>query len=219
MSFRNFFSLFILLCAIGSTWANDVSGDLEKLKIAIVSRTVFYAPLWVARDSGFFTQQGINVEIEVFDSAEKITEALKSGSVQIAISTPEGVVVDAYRNGPIRIIAGNAKRLPHFLIAQSNYKTTAQLRGANFGVLSMNEGTTYLVRQFAQSVGLKPEEYKITQVGGAPTRWRLLQEGKIDAGLQPFPLSYEAEAKGFKNFGAIAHIVVAADPILTTCAD
>lgn len=168
---------------------------------------MFYAPLWIARESGYFDQRGIDAEIEVFDSAEKITDALKNGAVQIAISTPEGVIVDAYQNGPIRIIAGNARRLPHFVIARPDYKTPDQLRGANFGVLSLNEGTTYLVRQYAQSIGLKPDEYKITQVGGAPTRWRLLQEGKIDAGLQPFPLSYQAEAKGFTNFGAIAKIV------------
>ena len=31
--------------------------------------------------------------------------------------------------------------------------------------------------------------------------------GKIDAGLQPFPLSYEAEAAGFNNFGPISQYV------------
>lgn len=207
MSLRPLTWLAILLSLMESVWATRITEEREKLKIAIVSRTVFYAPLWVARDLGLFEQRGIDVEIQVFDSSEKITESLKSGAVQIAISTPEGVIVDAYQNGPIRIIAGNAKRLPHFVIARQNYKTPDQLRGANFGVLSINEGTTYLVRQYAQSIGLKSDEYKVTQVGGAPTRWRLLQEGKIDAGLQPFPLSYEAEAKGFTNFGSIANVV------------
>ena len=70
-------------------------------------------------------------------------------------------------------------------------------------MLSLNEGTTYLVHRLAGAIGLKPGDYEVIAVGGAPTRWKLLQEGKIDAGLQPFPLSYEAEAAGFTNFGPI----------------
>jgi ABC-type nitrate/sulfonate/bicarbonate transport system substrate-binding protein len=85
-------------------------------------------------------------------------------------------------------------------------KPLAQLKGARFGVLSMQEDTTHLV-QVAKVAGLKPGDYEILAVGGAPTRWRLLEEGKIDAGLQPFPLSDKAEAAGFNNLGAVARYV------------
>jgi len=48
---------------------------------------------------------------------------------------------------------------------------------------------------------------KVEAVGGSPTRARLLKERKIDMGLQPYPLSYEAEAEGFSNLGAMAKLV------------
>jgi ABC-type nitrate/sulfonate/bicarbonate transport system substrate-binding protein len=47
----------------------------------------------------------------------------------------------------------------------------------------------------------------MTVVGGAPTRWKLLQAGKIDVGLQPFPLSYIAEDAGFTNLGSVIPFV------------
>jgi ABC-type nitrate/sulfonate/bicarbonate transport system substrate-binding protein len=47
----------------------------------------------------------------------------------------------------------------------------------------------------------------MTVVGGSPTRWRLLKEGKIDVGLQPMPNSYEAEAAGFTNLGSVIPFV------------
>ena len=194
------------LCGVLIFLSNSTQAA-DKVKVAIVSRTVFYAPLWVAQQNKLFEVEGLQVEIEVFDSAERISDALKSGSVEIAISTPEGVIVDSLAGGPLRIVAGNAKKLPHFVIAKGAIKTPADLRGANFGVLSLNEGTTYLVREYARSAGLKPDEYRISQVGGAPTRWKLLKEGKIDAGLQPFPLSYEAEQAGFTNLGPISKII------------
>jgi len=63
------------------------------------------------------------------------------------------------------------------------------------------------VDDLARAAGLKKGDYEIAAVGGAPTRWKLLQEGKIDAALQPFPLSYESDAAGFTNLGPIADYV------------
>ena len=197
MKFGYLTSLTLLLVLAGPAFAGD-------LRVAIVSRTVFYVPLWLAQDKGYLKDEGIIATIEIFDNAEKIMEELRSGRSQVAVSTPESVVVDAYRGGSLRIIAANAERLPHFIIAKPQIRTLGELRGARFGVLSLNEGTTYLVHRLAGAIGLKPGEYEVVAVGGAPTRWRLLQEGKIDAGLQPFPLSYEAEAAGFTNFGPIS---------------
>ncbi|MGE4165548.1 MAG: ABC transporter substrate-binding protein [Xanthobacteraceae bacterium] len=179
----------------------------EDVKIAIVSRTVFYVPAWIAERKGFFKDENLNVEIKVYNNAEQIDSDLRAGKVQISISTPESVVGDVYRGGSLRIIAGNAEKLPHFIIAKPSIKSLADLKGAKFGVLSLKEGTTYLVQHLAGEAKLKSNEYQIEAVGGAPTRWRLLKDGKIDVGLQPFPLSYEADAAGFSNLGPISKYI------------
>jgi ABC-type nitrate/sulfonate/bicarbonate transport system substrate-binding protein len=186
--------LFLLLISTGAM--------AEPLKVAIVSRTVFYVPLWMAQQ-----QRYVDATIEVYNNAEKINEDLRSGKVNIAIGTPEAVMIDAYRGGSLRIVGGNAERLPHFIIARPGIKQWGEMRGARIGVLSLNEGTTYLVHRMMSANGFKPRDYEVLAVGGAPARWKLLQEGKIDAGLQPFPLSYQAEAAGFTNFGPITQYV------------
>ncbi len=71
----------------------------------------------------------------------------------------------------------------------------------------MHEGTTFFVADIAEAGGFKLEDVKVQAVGGSPTRQRLLKERKIDMGLQPYPLSYEAEAQGFSNLGAMAKLV------------
>jgi NitT/TauT family transport system substrate-binding protein len=179
----------------------------DVVQVANVSRTLFSLPLWVAQRQGFMKDEGIEAKSHILDNAEKINAALRSGEMQIAMGTPEAVIIDAYRGGTLRIIAGNTGKLPHFIITKPEIKTLEQLRGANIGVLSDKEGTTYVVQDIAKAIGLWPNDYKMTAVGGAPTRWRLLKEGKIDAGLQPFPLSYEAEAAGFNNLGSVIPFV------------
>jgi ABC-type nitrate/sulfonate/bicarbonate transport system substrate-binding protein len=177
------------------------------VKIALVSRTVFYAPVWVAQENGYFGDEGVEPKFEIFDNAEKINTVMHSGEAQIAIASIEALVADAFKGGRFRIVASVAQKPPHFIIARPHIKSVTELRGARFGVLSLHEGTTYFVQDIEKALGWKRGDIVIDAVGGAPTRWKLLREGKIDAGLQPFPLSYESEAAGFSNLGPIATYV------------
>jgi ABC-type nitrate/sulfonate/bicarbonate transport system substrate-binding protein len=179
----------------------------DAIKLAAITRTVFYVPLWVAMHRGFLTDEGLDVAVTFYDNAGHTDEMLRNNEVQLVLRSPEASMMDSYRGGSLRVIAGGVSKLPHFIIAQPWIKTLDQLRGANFGVLSAKEGTTYIVQDIAKAVGLSPSEYKISVVGGSPTRWKLLQEGKIDVGLQPIPNSYEAEAAGFTNLGSAINFV------------
>ncbi|AXK83363.1 ABC transporter substrate-binding protein [Pseudolabrys taiwanensis] len=177
------------------------------LKIGVVSRTIFYLPAWIAAEQGFFKAEGIDPSIEVYNDAHKIFTDLKAGTIQIGISSIESVVQDGYKGGSMRLIAGTAQRPPHYIIAQPEIKTLADLKGKTIGVVSMHEGTTFFVKDIARKGGFAVADVKVEAVGGSPARARLLKERKIDAGLQPYPLSYEAEADGFSNLGPIADLV------------
>jgi ABC-type nitrate/sulfonate/bicarbonate transport system substrate-binding protein len=177
------------------------------LRVPVVSRTIFYLPAWTAEQQGFFRQEGLDVKIEVYDTSEKIFHDLRAGTHQIAIASIESVIAESYKGGKLKLVAGIAKRPPHFIIVQPEIKTFADLKGKTIGVVSMNEGTTFFVADIAKAGGFKLEDVKVEAVGGSPARARLLKERKIDAGLQPYPLSYEAEAAGFSNLGPVAKLV------------
>jgi ABC-type nitrate/sulfonate/bicarbonate transport system substrate-binding protein len=175
--------------------------------MAVVSRTVFYLPAWVAQKQGFFKAAGLDVTMKIYDGSDQIYQDLRANTQQIAVASTESVIADAYKGGVFRLIAGNSQRPPHFIIAQPEIKTLADLKGKLMGVVSMHEGTTFFVPDIAKKAGLNPGDIKIEAVGGSPTRMRLLKERKIDAGMQPYPLSYEADAQGFSNLGPVADIV------------
>lgn len=177
------------------------------LNMAVVSRTVFYLPAWVAQKQGFFKAAGLDVNMKVYDGSDQIFQDLRANTQQIAVASIESMIADAYKGGVFRIIAGNSQRPPHFIIAQPEIKTLADLKGKLMGVVSMHEGTTFFVPDIAKKAGLDAGAIRIEAVGGSPTRMRLLKERKIDAGMQPYPLSYEADAQGFSNLGPVADIV------------
>ena len=140
------------------------------IRIALVSRTIFYAPLWVAERNGYFKDEGVDPKFEIHDNAEKINEAMRSGAAQMAIASIEALVADAFKNSQFRIVASVAQKPPHFIIAQPRFKTVQDLRGARFGVLSLHEGTTYFVQDIEKAIGFKRGDIVIDAVGGAPTR-------------------------------------------------
>lgn len=179
----------------------------DVLGVGMISRTFFYLPLWCATHAGFMAGEGIDIQLKNPDTSGEVNAMLRSGEVQVVLRSPEASMMDAYRGGSLRVIGGGISKLPHFIIANPKIKTFADLRGANFGILAEKEGTTHIVQDIAKAIGLTPADYKMTVVGGSPTRWRLLKEGKIDVGLQPMPNSYEAEAAGFTNLGSVIPFV------------
>ena len=195
------------LVAVALLTASSVAHADTTLRVPVVSRAIFYLPAWTAEKQGFFKQEGLDVKIEVYDASEKIFHDLRAGTHQIGVASIESVIAESYQGGKLKIVAGLAKRPPHFIIAQPEIKTLADLKGKTIGVVSMHEGTTFFVADIARAGGFKLEDVKVEAVGGSPTRARLLKERKIDMGLQPYPLSYEAEAAGFSNLGAMAKLV------------
>jgi NitT/TauT family transport system substrate-binding protein len=197
----------ILTAALALLLVASPSRAETTLHIGVVSRTIFYLPAWTAIEHGFFKQEGLDVEIEVYDGSDRIFEDLRAGTKQIGINSIENLIAEAYKGGPLRVIAGTAQRPPHYIIAQAEIKSLADLKGKTIGVVSMKEGTTFFVADIAQAGGFALADVKVEAVGGSPTRARLLRERKIDAGLQPYPLSYEADAAGFSDLGPIAKLV------------
>ena len=147
----------------------------ETIKVAAISRTFFYLPLWITVRQGFMKEEGLDVQVVILDNSDQVNAMLRNGEVEIVVRTTEAAIIDAYHGGNLRVIAGGISKLPHFLITQPRIKTLADLRGANFGILAEKEGTTAIIKDIAKVAGLTPDDYKLSIVGGSPARWRLLK--------------------------------------------
>lgn len=65
---------------------------LEKISVAEVTHSVFYAPQYVAIEKGFFAQQGLEVDLIGAYGADKTMAALLSGEAHIGLMGPEASV-------------------------------------------------------------------------------------------------------------------------------
>lgn len=74
------------------------SKKLEKVTLAEVAHTIFYAPQYVAIEKGYFKDYGIDIDLTLTAGADKVTAAVLSGDADIGFCGSEGTIY-VYQNG------------------------------------------------------------------------------------------------------------------------
>jgi NitT/TauT family transport system substrate-binding protein len=167
-----------------------------------------WLPVHLAEQSGLLERRGLSLTIKRLGAVDKATTAVKTGDVQIAITPPEGAIRDSAAGGDLRIVGGNMNCLPMTLVANPRFKRIEDLRGAKLGTSSMTEGTAIYTMEMLAKHGLRyPGDYEFVVAGVHPARWKALQEGSIDAAVQPMPLSFVALDAGYSNLGEVGDYI------------
>lgn len=94
--------------------------NLDKVRLAEVTHSMFYAPLYVAIENGYFEEEGIDLELILTSGADKVSAAVLSGDVQIGFAGPESAIY-VYENGEkdyLVTFAGLTKRDGQFIVAR-----------------------------------------------------------------------------------------------------
>jgi ABC-type nitrate/sulfonate/bicarbonate transport system substrate-binding protein len=177
---------------------------MREITVGVVAPAYVNVPLWVAQVRGFFERRGLRATERILGTTHGVTNALRDGAVDIALTAPEGSIADAVADGPLRVVAGLIDRPPLSMIAISRHRTFADLRGGRIGTSSLNEGTRHVAERMLAAHGLTyPADYDFALEGSHVERWKALQAGTIDAALQMIPYDYIATEAGFSNLGPV----------------
>ena len=98
---------------------NDTK-KLEKVKVAEVTHSIFYAPFYVALENGYFKDEGLDVEVILTSGADKVSAAVLSKTVDIGFAGPESAIY-VYKNGEkdyLVTFAGLTKRDGQFIVSR-----------------------------------------------------------------------------------------------------
>ena len=85
-----------ILCFVGIYFGlkSEESGDNQKLVVAEVTHSVFYAPFYVSLHNGYFENEGLDVDVILTSGADKVASAVLSGDANIGLSGLEFLVGD-----------------------------------------------------------------------------------------------------------------------------
>ncbi len=100
------------------TACND---DSNVIRLSEVTHSIFYAPLYVAINNGYFKDEGISIELSNAGGADKVMTAIASKSADIGLMGPEATIychVEGQRDYPV-IFGQLTQRDGSFLVARS----------------------------------------------------------------------------------------------------
>ncbi len=177
---------------------------MKEITVGVVAPAYVNVPLWVAQQRGFLERRGLRATERILGSTHGVTNALRDGEVDIALTAPEGSIADAVAGGRLRVVAGLIDRPPLSMIALPRHRTFGDLRGGRIGTSSLTEGTRHVAERMLAAHGLSyPADYDFALEGSHIERWKALQAGTIDAALQMIPYDNMAIDAGFTNLGPV----------------
>lgn len=112
--------IILTLIILGISGCDKKNEELTKVRLAEVTHSVFYAPLYVALENGYFEDEGLDVELILTSGADKVSAAVLSNTVEIGFAGPESAIY-IYENGEkdyLVTFAGLTKRDGQFIVAR-----------------------------------------------------------------------------------------------------
>jgi len=83
---------------------------MREITVGVVAPAYVNVSLWVAQERGFLERRGLVATERILGTTHGVTNALRDGGVDIALTAPEGSIVDAVAGGPLRVVGGLTDR-------------------------------------------------------------------------------------------------------------
>jgi len=110
------------MAALTGCGGNDSAGDGGKTKVVLneVAHSIFYAPMYVAIEKGYFAEEGIDIELVTGFGADKTMTAVLTGEADIGFMGSESTIY-TYAGGTEDYVVNFAQltqRAGNFLVSR-----------------------------------------------------------------------------------------------------
>jgi len=154
-------------------------------------------PLMVARDRGFFEEEGVKVEIVEFSNSNDRDAAIQARRIDGAISDVLPAAFSAANGNGLDMKITSMTNGRYGIVAspKSGITSLSGLRGKQIA-LSLNSIIQYAVDTMLAPAGVPMSEYEAVAVPNMMLRLEMVLNGSIDAAGLPEPLLTAAVAQG-----------------------
>ena len=185
----------------------SASAQLTKLNVGYSAISEEQLPAWMAKETGIFEKNGLDVQLIYFTGGTTTVQALVSGEVPISQVAGPAVVNSALAGSDIVIIAGGATSLDYWLMSRPDIKRPEQLRGGSVAISAFGTASDFVARYALEKIGLTPgKDVAIVQVGGVPDRLGAVLAGKIEAAVLVPPSMFIGQKKGLNILADVSKL-------------
>ena len=188
---------FATISSSTETWA-----QAKKIKVGYSSDAPGSLVTWLARETGIFAKNGLDVELVRTRTTVGVM-ALLSGELDFIQASGPVVIESNLRGSDLVYVACGMATLDFIFTSQPEIKSPEMLKGGVVGLASIR-GASLVATEFAlDKLGLKSKDVKFIVVGGTPERLIALRNKLLQATLLSPPTSIVAEKEGFNSLADV----------------
>jgi NitT/TauT family transport system substrate-binding protein len=165
---------------------------------AYTTTSATMSPLWTAKESGYFEQEGLDVTLSRIQAGAPVMAAIQNAEVPLAFAGAQQIVEADLKGGDFVIVAGFVDTLGQSIYVQPSIERPEQLKGGALGVTNFGAITHVAGRVGVQYLGLTGQVTFIA-TGGPPETLASILGGKVQGGIFSPPDTLKARAAGLRE--------------------
>src|SRR2546427_10910232 len=196
------FTVAIFFLALLVFWNNPVLAQLTRINVGYSAISGDALPAWVAKDTGIFEKNGLDVQLVFFIGGTTAVMALVSADTPIAQLAGPAVINSVLAGSDATLIVGGVTSLNYYLMGRPEIKTPEQLKGGSVAISRFGSSSDFIARYALQKVGLTPgKDVTIVPIGSTTARVHAVFAGRVPATVVSPPASIIAQKRGMTGLG------------------
>lgn len=198
MALKHCLSIVMVALFVHALGTPGWSQSLVKVPVQIPSISPAIAPFAIARDRGYYRDEGLDVQLVLIPSALGM-QALLAGNIKFSTAGGSGLL-PIMRGAPVKFVFTTFHRPMFWLYAKPEIADVKALRGRRIGVTGLGSGPDNLLREKLKQNGIDGgRESTILALGLPGTLAAALRNGVVDAGMVSPPFNFVVRDGGFRE--------------------
>ena len=174
------------LPATGQLVFSKAVPERPEVTLAVGGRTaVYFLPLTIADQLGYFKEEGLQVELQDHAAGSLARQSMLKGTAQVTAGSYEHVLHLRGRGIDSRafVFLGRAPQLVFGVSSRSfeQFRVVAQLQGRRIGITAPDSATHWFAKRLLARGALGASDVEFVSVGNSSAAALAVREGRIDA--------------------------------------
>jgi ABC-type nitrate/sulfonate/bicarbonate transport system substrate-binding protein len=192
----------LLVFLLSIVYATITHGATARpLRIAFLFTSGTMASMWMAKETGGFAKEGLDVEM-ISMSSTLALPALLANEVDVIQISAVPLINASLRGFDAIFVAGLLNTMVWDLYAKPEIKNAEQLKGKIVGTERPGSPVAYGTLVALRKLGLTAKDVQLRILGGSEQITAALLTGQIVAGAAAPPVSFQLDRAGFHSMAA-----------------
>jgi ABC-type nitrate/sulfonate/bicarbonate transport system substrate-binding protein len=182
---------------------------LTSMRLLYPSFAGSWATAWIAKEAGYFSAEGLEVELVRVGGSSRMVAAMLGGSAPIIQAGAIAALTANVAGADVVIIGSTGTVSPFRLIARPEIKQPSDLKGKKAGITTFGSTSDQVMRIALKQFNLDPsKDIALLTFGAQPEAFAALMNGIVQVAALSYPLYPNAIKSGMREMVNFADLGV-----------